>query len=258
MLLKSSEINDYSWIINALLESPFCSRSCCQTCFPSIVRPMNGLCEWILKNFLICSRNEPLHLFLVVLSVSDEEDELLSSKLRTQRENVSLVQYRSNSFSQWERFSVKSQQVLFFVVLLLPLIDTQNLSHPVVTHILRADLLAFLCHCSNPSRTYLNHENSDPRVSIVSAQKHNSDLNSMFTVQITGCNFQHGSNFGVPLDPSFRLWCWIFSRKSVFTTSHCMKLCQVSSVFGTEILSIVQNTQKSCIDTTFTQSVLLW
>ena len=101
MLLKSSEINDYSWIINALLESPFCSRSCCQTCFPSIVRPMNGLCEWILKNFLICSRNEPLHLFLVVLSVSDEEDELLSSKLRTQRENVSLVQYRSNSFSQW-------------------------------------------------------------------------------------------------------------------------------------------------------------
>ena len=32
------------------LESPFYS-SCCQTCFPSIVRPMNRLCELILKIF---------------------------------------------------------------------------------------------------------------------------------------------------------------------------------------------------------------
>ena len=34
------------------------------------------------------SRNEPLHRLLDVLSVSDEEDELLSSKLRTQRERM--------------------------------------------------------------------------------------------------------------------------------------------------------------------------
>ena len=27
----------------------------------------------------------------------------------------------------------------------------------------------------------------------------------MFTVQVTGCNFQYGSNFGVPLVPSFRM-----------------------------------------------------
>ena len=40
------------------------------------------------EDFLLFSRNEPLHLLLDVLSVNDEEDESLSSKLRTQRENI--------------------------------------------------------------------------------------------------------------------------------------------------------------------------
>ena len=49
-------------------------------------------------------------------------------------------------------------------------------------------------------------------------------------MQITGCNFQYGSNFGVSLDPTFRLWYYFFSWKSVFMTSHCIKLCEISSV----------------------------
>ena len=54
---------------------------------------------------------------------------------------------------------MKSQQVFFFVVLLSPLIGMQNLSHPVVTHVLRADLQELLCRCSsNPSQIYLIHE----------------------------------------------------------------------------------------------------
>ena len=40
---------------------------------------------------------------------------------------------------------------LFFVVLLLPLIDMQNLSHSVLTPIVRAELLEFLNN-SDPSR----------------------------------------------------------------------------------------------------------
>ena len=64
--------------------------------------------------------------------------------------------------------------------------------------------------------------NSDPGVSIVSAQRHNSDLNSMLPVQVTGCNFQYRPNFGVSLDPVFRLLYCFFSWKSVFTTGHCM------------------------------------
>ena len=65
---------------------------------------------------------------------------------------------------------------------------------------------------------------SDPGVRIVSVQRHNSDLNSVLTMQTTGCNFQYGPNFGVPLDASFWLW-WLFiSWKSVFTTCNCIIL----------------------------------
>ena len=49
------------------------------------------------EDFPLFSRNEPLHLLLDVLSVSDEEDESLSSKPRTRRENVSLVQSNAGS-----------------------------------------------------------------------------------------------------------------------------------------------------------------
>ena len=51
------------------------------------------------------------------------------------------------------------EQILFFVVLLLPLIGKQNLSHPIFTHVIRADLQKLLCRCySNPSQIYLIHE----------------------------------------------------------------------------------------------------
>ena len=95
------------------------------------------------QDFLSFSRIEPLRLLLDVLSVNDEEDELLSSIPRIRRENISPVQYQCKFSSQQELFLVKSRQVLFFVVLLLPLNGMQNLSHPVVTHILRADLQEF-------------------------------------------------------------------------------------------------------------------
>ena len=45
--------------------------------------------------------------------------------------------------------------------------------------------------------------NSDPGVSIVFVHRHNSDLNSVLTVQVSGCNFQYGSNFGVSLGSQF-------------------------------------------------------
>ena len=50
---------------------------------------------------------------------------------------------------------MKSQQVLFFVVLLLPLLDSQNLLHSVVTLDLQADLQDLLCCCCFESITNL-------------------------------------------------------------------------------------------------------
>ena len=41
---------------------------------------------------------------------------------------------------------------------------------------------------------------SDPRVKVVFVRRRGSDLNSVLTVQATGCNFQYGSNFGCSLE----------------------------------------------------------
>ena len=51
--------------------------------------------------------------------------------------------------------------------------------------------------------------NSDPGVRTVFVHWHNSDFNSVFTLQATGCNFQLGSNFGVHSDPTFSFRCSI-------------------------------------------------
>ena len=91
---------------------------------------------------------------------------------------------------------MKTWQVLFFVVLLWPLIGMQHLSHPIVTHILRAELLEFLANFVRAMR------DSDLGVRIVCVHGHNSDFHSIFTVQETGCNFQYGTNFGVSSDPT--------------------------------------------------------
>ena len=68
--------------------------------------------NWLWRfSFFYSPKNEPLRPLLILLFENDEEeDRLLSSKFRTQRERMSPVQYRSNSFFQWERFLVKSQQ----------------------------------------------------------------------------------------------------------------------------------------------------
>ena len=91
--------------------------------------------EWIVGidsgDFLSFSRNEPLRLLLNAFVVNDMEEMLLSSIPHTWRKNISLVQYQSNSFFQWKQFLVKSQQVLFFVVLLWPSIGMQNPLHPI-------------------------------------------------------------------------------------------------------------------------------
>ena len=44
--------------------------------------------------------------------------------------------------------------------------------------------------------------NSDPRLSVVFAQRPDSNFNSVFTIQAKSRNFQHGFNFRALLDPS--------------------------------------------------------
>ena len=51
-ILSVSCLNNCSWIISTVLESPFYSSSCCQTWFPSFVRPIKYLWELILEKIL--------------------------------------------------------------------------------------------------------------------------------------------------------------------------------------------------------------
>ena len=66
------------------------------------------------------------------------------------------------------------------------------------------------CCCSIPWLTYSKPwEISDPRVRIVFVHRFNSNFHSMFTLQITGCDFQYGSNLSVLPNPTF--WFrWVF------------------------------------------------
>ena len=147
-----------SWIISTILESPFCSSSCCQAYFPSIVRPMNRLWELVLKSFFYSPEMNRSILFSMYLLRMTKKIITFFEISYAERECFP-VQYQSNALCSSEWYSVNNQQVPFFVVLLLSLTKTQNLSHPVVTHVLRADLQELLCRCfSNPSQIYLIHE----------------------------------------------------------------------------------------------------
>ena len=107
---------------------------------------------------------------MYLLRMTKKMDYFLRNFVR--RENVSLVQYQSTFFHSSERLLVNSQQVPFFVVLLLPLIGMQIPSHSVVTVVLQADLQELLCRCcSNRSQIYLIHEKILTHESVLSLLK---------------------------------------------------------------------------------------
>ena len=193
MSLKSSEINNCSWIISAVLESPFYSSSCCQTCCPAIVRPMNRLWELILKIFL--------------------HSQEMNRSVEWRRRLNDFLRYLVFGEREYFPGSMSIQFLLSMGTIL---------GEEPAGSLLCGFAFAFDRHakpfalsfdaCSSSWFSWISvsllfkfitMRNSDPRVSIVSIQRPNSDLNSMFTVQITGCNFQYGPNFGVSLDPTF-------------------------------------------------------
>ena len=91
--------------------------------------------------------------------------------------------------------------------------------------------------------------NSDPRVRSVSVYRLYSDLNSVLTVQATSCNFQCGSNLGVPSDLTFWFRCIFVSWQGVLTTDRCTEWWEFFSVFCHEVLSNPNCCQESCICT---------
>ena len=103
-------------------------------------------------------------------------------------------------------------------------------------------LLFFMWICKNVCIVviWIDHifdcsiRNSDPRLRIILTHRPDSNFNSIFEVFLTGRDFQYKSNSHISLNPSFWLWSWIVSWKSVFTTSHWTKLSKITSVLGHE------------------------
>ena len=263
MSLKSSEINNCSWIISTVLESPFYSSSCCQTCFPSFVRPMNRLWELFLKIFLHSPEMNRSIFFSMHLLWMTKKIKYFLRYLVFGERIFPWFKYRSIQFLFWMGTILGEEPagslLCGFAFAFDRYAKSFALSFNANSSSWSSGKDVSLLFIQIHHKLIWSMRNSDPGVSVVSAQRHNSDLNSMFTVQITDCNFQYGLNFRVSLDPAIRLWCCFCSWKSVFTTSHCMKLCERSAVsFVLKKLSILNNTLKSCIHTGFTQFVLLW
>ena len=92
--------------------------------------------------------------------------------------------------------------------------------------------------------------NSDPRMRTVLIYRFNSNYHSIFTLHVTGCDFQHGPNFCVPSNPTFRVSWFFISWQSVLTTCHWFcELWELVSVLCREVLSDINRCQESCIIT---------
>ena len=85
--------------------------------------------------------------------------------------------------------------------------------------------------------------NSDPRVRIVFVHRFNSNFHYIWTLQVTGCDFNTGPIFGAHSNPTFRV-SWFFILCKVYSlhytgsaicknSSMCfvMKFCPTSTVF---------------------------
>ena len=101
--------------------------------------------------------------------------------------------------------------------------------------------------------------NSDLRVKIFFVYRFNSNFHSIFTLQVAGCDFSHGPDFGVPSNPTFRVRWFFISWQSVLTTCHgFFELWEFFSVLCREVLSDVNRCQKSYINTNLNHTILLW
>ena len=255
--LKSTEVENSSRIIRAILISPFRTSSCCQTSFPTI-RPMLYL-WWMISKMKFNSPELNCSIFfpLYCLIVSKKTDHFLRDIVRSESWFWWLI---VNPFSFVDRYD--SWRINRFPLLWLCFCLWSG-CNDLDTCLWR---LIFMWICRNFCIVviWIDHvfvrsiRYSDPRLRIVLTHRPDSNFNSMFADLKTGCDFQYKPNSHVSLNPCFRLWSWIVSRKSVFTTSHWAILSKITSVLGHEILSHFNNTHKSCFLTESTHFAFWW
>ena len=241
MTLKSSEVQDCPWWIGTILVSFLVSSSSCHAFLPLVVRSMMTIQKMFLK---IVFDSPEFNRSIISLGVDfhDEEDESISSTLHNRRLHFLLVQHRSKFFHQDS------------IVLVDELAESRLCGFALTFNRLAKspafNLNAYSSNCTSEvscSLLFKFMRNSDPRMRVVFVRRYNSYLNSIFTLQATGCNFHYGSNFGVHI--------WQMCSRQVTASVNC----ENSAVyFVMKYCPIFNNIQESCIHTKLAQSVLLW
>ena len=238
MMLKSSEIKNFlSWRVSAILKSFLVSSAFCHCTLPLLIRPILWVLKFVPKKInLLTSRIQSLHLLLVVNDHDEsqsfwhwESDIRISSWLNVSptsfTDRHSSCGWASRGRSSWLCFSLwsacKSKYIRF-------------------QRGLRGLLLVVVVLFVDQVRDQLiqSMRNSDPRVRIVFVYRFSSNFHSIFTLQVAGCDFSHGPNFGVPSNPTFRVSWFFISWQSVLTTCHWFcELWELFSVLCHEVLS---------------------
>ena len=167
MTLNSSEVKNFlSWRIGTVLKSFLVASASCHLALAYIIRLMSSVLKFIPKIIFFIFQN------WIEVILRAEEECLVFLPLGTLDRIELLVQYQSNVLS-WINPVLEDTQVV-------------------------EDLLDQVC-----DQLVQSMRNSDSRVRIVFVYRFNADFHSIFTLQVTGCDFPHGSNFGVPANPTF-------------------------------------------------------
>ena len=148
---------ELSWRISAIHVYFLVSSSSCHAFLPLFVRPMMTIQEMFLK---IVFDSPEFNRSIIVSSNTSMTKKLASSTLENRRANIFLVQHQLKFSRQYVQFLWMSwQNLVFFVVLLWPLIGLPSHLHSILTHILRTAFLRFPARCCSSSwPTCLSHE----------------------------------------------------------------------------------------------------
>ena len=252
MTLKSSEVKNFlSWRVSTILKS-FHVASASHLSLPYIIRPTLRVLKFVPTIIFQSPEFRSRHLLLEVVVHNEKSMQSYCHWIEF------LVHFQSISFTNRYSFCrwASSGRSSRFCFGLWSACKSKHFRIRCGGFLLIVVVLLVDQICDQLVQSM---RNSDPRVRIVFVYRFNSNFHSIFTLQITGCDFQHGSNFGVPLNPTFRL-SWIFvSWQSVLTTLHWFcKLWELVSVLCHEVLNDFNCFQESCLHTSLYHSILLW
>ena len=203
MSLKSTEVENPSRIVRAILISSFRTSSCSQTSFPSIIRPILYMWMMISKmTFYLVAFNCSIFFSLQRLIVSKKIDNFFERSYEARFCSEGSMSIPSSSMYWYGYCWPKEYSRLRFCFCLWP-----DCNHTCACS--WNFLFWWICRNFCVVLNRIDHifdcsiGKSDLRMRIVLIHGPNSNFNSIFEVLKSGSDFQYKSNSHVSLNPSF-------------------------------------------------------